>query len=170
MHATQEIIHAEEGHQHRIEGQDRRKIKQPQVIAFRYQAEMRHDRIYHHRNQRPRLLRVPAPITSPRLIRPDRSQESTDRHQGQSDPKWHLVHDTQFSYPFFEHHAVLLPAYAHHHQIRQADQTANTEETISSHDNRHMEHQPWGFQDRNQRIDLRVHPTQAGHEQDDPPE
>lgn len=81
------LIHAEEGHQHRIEGQDRRKIKQPQVIAFRYQAEMRHDRIYHHRNQRPRLLRVPAPITSPRLIRPDRSQESTDRHQGQSDPK-----------------------------------------------------------------------------------
>ena len=167
MHSAQEIIDTEESHQHRSERDHGCQIEHPKTIPAFHQVEMSHYGIDDHRDQRPSLLRVPPPITAPGLIRPDSTEESADSHQGKPYPQRHLTHNTQFGDTGFQYLFVLLSGDGHHHHIGQPDQATDTEKAVSGNNDRHMEHQPRRFQDRYERIDLRVHPVQTGDEEDD---
>ena len=167
MHSAQEIVDPEESHQHGGERNHGRQVEEPQAVQAFHQVEMGHHGIDDHRDQRPGLLRVPPPVTAPGLVCPDGSEESADGHQGKPYPERHLAHDAQFGDTGFQHLFVLLPGNGHHHHIGQPDQATDAEETVSGDNDCHMEHQPRRFQDRDERVDLRVHPVQAGHEEDD---
>ena len=142
MHSAQEIINTEECHQHGGERNHGCQVEQPEAIPAFHQVEMSHYGIDDHRDQRPGLLRVPAPITAPGLIRPDSTEESTDGHQGKPHPQRHLVHNAQFDDTGLQYIPVLFSGNRHHPHIGQPDQATDAEETVSGNDNRHMEHQP----------------------------
>ena len=72
VHSTEEIVDTEEGHQDGIECDHGKEVEQPKASSGLGHAEVCNDRIDNHRDECPGLFRIPSPIASPRLIRPDR--------------------------------------------------------------------------------------------------
>ena len=123
--------------------------------------QVRRDRVNDHRDQRPGLLRVPAPVTAPGLVGPDGAEKDAGGQQHQPDEHRHFVDDPQFR-------EVL--SCDRGDQRSDAAGRADTEKTVAGGNDRHVDHQPVGFQHRYQRGDLRVEPVQVRYEQDDPAE
>ena len=119
---------------------------------------MGRQRVGEHRDQRPCLFRVPAPVAAPRLVGPDGAEENARGQQRQPDDHRHFVDRAQ------------LPEISAEGGCRErgdAAGRADTEKAVAGRDDRHMDHQPVGFEHRNQRRDLRVEPVQVRHEQRD---
>ena len=81
MEAAEEVGDAEVGEKDEKEGDDAADVKDALgVLAdaqpFLYLRVMEKGGVNQHRDQRPRLFRVPTPITSPRHVRPNDSDEN----------------------------------------------------------------------------------------------
>ena len=83
MHAAEEIVHAEIGHEEREESQDHVKM----VVARGAQpgdgTVVDGDSIDHQRDECPRFFRVPAPVGAPRDVGPDGTDEDTKAKAGE---------------------------------------------------------------------------------------
>jgi len=82
MHAAEEIVDAEIGHDERKESQNHEEVVVGGLSQPRKRAVVKRYGIDHQRDERPCLFRVPAPIGAPRDVGPDGSREDTKAETG----------------------------------------------------------------------------------------
>ena len=82
MHSAEEIVDAEIGHYEREESQRHEEMERRRAAQLSHRARMQRYGVYHERDERPHLLRVPSPILAPRDVSPNGSDEDADAERG----------------------------------------------------------------------------------------
>ena len=119
------------------------------------------------RHQRPGLLRIPAPIAPPRFVRPNPTEVGPDTEHEQASCEREFTQPSHLTHERFDARVASLGRDGHQRQIDEADDRPKHQKAIGPRLQRHVNGQPVGIQDRNQRRDLWIEVTQQGDEQDD---
>ena len=159
------MVHAEVGHQDRSEGKDGHHVEGVFALQAGHQSHVQHEGIDHDADQRPGLLRIPSPVASPALVRPDTAEEVPDGEQDQTYGQRHLVDRGDLIYGQVHLLLVLLVGEDVEDQCEHSKHHANGEGPVARHDDGHVHHEPVGIQYRNQVADRRFHPVPVGHHQ-----
>jgi len=78
MHAAEQVVDAEVGHQQREEGEEEVDVIGHRATEGGPSVGVDDDGVDHERDQGPRLLRVPAPVRAPRDVGPNGADEDAD--------------------------------------------------------------------------------------------
>ena len=148
MHPTQEVIHAEIGHQYSQEGQEHVKMEELGTTEIVQTVCMEWKRIDHERDKCPDFFRIPSPITSPRNICPNGTDENTN---SQEEHRRIEQQPTEQHQPF---------GFTTNKQSQPTIQLRESQESITHHNARHMGTEPRGYQNGHQRGNLRIHLSQ----------
>ena len=82
MHSAEEIVDAEIGHYERHESQRHEEMERRRAAKLSHRTRMQRYGVYHERDERPHLLRIPSPILAPRDVCPNGSDEDADAERG----------------------------------------------------------------------------------------
>jgi len=96
MQTAQEEIHPEIGEQHAQEGQEHEPMERPRATQRGEQTGMQGEGVDQHRDERPHLLGIPAPITSPAFICPHTTQKIAYGEYYELHCKRSIVYDSEF--------------------------------------------------------------------------
>ena len=83
VHAREEIVHAEVRHGNAHECQGDVDVIHQRLAENRQTLRMHHHGINHEGDERPSLLAVPTPVSTPTHIRPDGTDEDSESHRGE---------------------------------------------------------------------------------------
>ena len=83
MHAREEIVHTEVGHDDTQEGQGDVNVIYQRLAEDRQALRMHYYGINHKGDERPSLLAIPTPVITPAHVSPDGSDEDAESHRGE---------------------------------------------------------------------------------------
>ena len=147
MQAGQVFVHAHKGKRGN-EQPDDRPPRQHFTAPARHQPHMQPHRIIQPHDKRPRFFRVPAPIASPRIGRP---QSAQNRGNGEKQE----THGNRFIHGFLNLRRIGKKFIAvQRQQFRHAESRRHAETAVADKIGRHMQLHPPRLQRRNQRLNF----------------
>src|SRR4030042_5872324 len=142
MKARQVIVNTKICHQYGRKCKKRQEVERVNILHSRYYPGVDNKSVDNYGDQRPCLLRIPSPVSSPRFICPDRSQECANCQQVKTKRKCLVI--TYCKLVKRNGDPFNIPAVRKRHQDHEnyAKDSSKTKESITACNNRYMQRKP----------------------------